>query len=43
MNCVVGIGPLCPTGFMQLAHVGEGSMENLKKKGNLLIWLGASY
>lgn len=37
---MVGIGPLCPTGFMQLAHVGEGSMEDLKKKGNLLIWLG---
>lgn len=36
---MVGIGSLCPTGFMQLAHVGEGSMEDLKKKGNLLIWL----
>lgn len=40
---MVGIGPLCPTGSVQLAHVGEGSMEDLKKKGNLLIRLGPSY
>lgn len=25
-----------------LADVGEGGMEGMKKKGNLLLWLGAS-
>lgn len=42
MSCVVGRGALCPTGRMRQADVGEGSLGELREKGALLPWLGAS-
>lgn len=42
MNCVVGRGPLSARDHVAgLADVGEEA-ERIKKKGNLLLWLGAS-